>query len=77
MRFSENVRELESSATMAIATLCRALRAEGREVIDLSAGEPDFRTPDFASQAGSAAIVQGFTHYTPVPGLPLTNTRWF
>jgi aspartate aminotransferase len=70
MQVSENVRELESSATMAIATLCRALRAEGREVIDLSAGEPDFRTPDFASQAGIAAIVQGFTHYTPVAGLP-------
>ncbi|MGH7504325.1 MAG: pyridoxal phosphate-dependent aminotransferase [Longimicrobiales bacterium] len=70
MHVSENVREIESSATIAVATLCRALKAEGREVIDLSAGEPDFRTPDFAAQAGIAAIVQGFTHYTPVAGLP-------
>jgi aspartate aminotransferase len=70
MQVSENVRELEPSATIAVATLCRTMKAEGREVIDLSAGEPDFRTPDFASQAGIAAIVQGFTHYTPVPGTP-------
>lgn len=69
MRFSENVRELQPSATLAIASLCRSLRDEGREVIDLSAGEPDFRTPDFAAQAGIAAIVQGFTQYTPVPGM--------
>jgi aspartate aminotransferase len=70
MQVSENVRELEPSATMAVSALCRTMKAEGREVIDLSAGEPDFRTPDFAAQAGIAAIVQGFTHYTPVPGTP-------
>lgn len=69
MRFSENVRELQPSATLSIASLCRVMRDAGREVIDLSAGEPDFRTPDFAAQAGIAAIVQGFTHYTPVAGL--------
>jgi aspartate aminotransferase len=67
---SENVRGLEPSATLAIATLCKTRRAEGREVIDLSAGEPDFRTPDFAAQAGIAAILQGFTHYTAVGGIP-------
>jgi aspartate aminotransferase len=72
MHFSENVRELQPSATLAIATLCKSMREQGREVIDLSAGEPDFRTPDFAAQAGIAAIVQGFTQYTAVSGmLPL------
>lgn len=70
MRFSENVRELQPSATLAVAGLCKAMRDAGQEVIDLSAGEPDFRTPDFAAQAGIAAIVQGFTQYTPVAGLP-------
>ena len=40
-----------------VAALCRTMKAEGRDVIDLSAGEPDFRTPDFAAQAGIAAIV--------------------
>src|SRR5216117_1771509 len=69
MEFSENVRGIEGSATLAIAALCRELRAQGREVIDLGAGEPDFRTPEFASAAGMAAIEQGFTQYTPVPGI--------
>jgi len=65
---SENVRELQPSATLAVAALCRQLKAAGRDIIDLSTGEPDFRTPEFAGQAGIAAIEQGFTHYTPVPG---------
>ncbi|HEX6133628.1 MAG TPA: pyridoxal phosphate-dependent aminotransferase [Longimicrobiales bacterium] len=49
--------------------MCRQLRASGKDVLDLSAGEPDFRTPEFAGQAGIAAIQQGFTQYTPVPGM--------
>lgn len=70
MHASENVRGIEGSATLAIAALCRELRAQGREVIDLGVGEPDFRTPDFISAAGIASIEQGFTQYTPVPGIP-------
>lgn len=54
---------------MAIAALCRALRAQGREVIDLGIGEPDFRTPEFVSAAGIASIEQGFTQYTPAAGI--------
>jgi aspartate aminotransferase len=69
MQFSENVRGIEASATLALAALCRDLRAQGREVIDLGVGEPDFRTPEFVSAAGIASIEQGFTHYTPVPGI--------
>jgi aspartate aminotransferase len=69
MEVSQNVRGIEGSATLAIAALCRELRAQGREVIDLGVGEPDFRTPEFVSAAGIAAIEQGFTHYTPVPGV--------
>ena len=69
MHLSDNVRGIEGSATLAIAALCRELRAQGREVIDLGVGEPDFRTPEFVSAAGIAAIEQGFTHYTPVPGV--------
>lgn len=70
MHLSSNVSSLAPSATIAVATLCKQLRAEGRDILDLSVGEPDFRTPDFAAQAGIAAIVQGFTHYTAVPGMP-------
>lgn len=70
MQLSDNVRALQPSATLAVTALCRDLRSAGRDVLDLSTGEPDFRTPEFASQAGIAAIEQGFTHYTPVPGTP-------
>ena len=69
MRVSDNIRELHPSATLAVAALCRQMKASGEDVLDLSAGEPDFRTPDFASQAGISAIEQGSTHYPPVPGI--------
>ena len=70
MHGSQNVQGLEGSATLAIAALCRELRAQGREVIDLGVGEPDFRTPEFVAAAGIASIEQGFTQYTPVAGVP-------
>lgn len=70
MELGPNIRDLQPSATMAVSALARALKAQGRDIIDLGAGEPDFRTPDFAAQAGIASIVQGFTHYTPPAGLP-------
>ncbi|HEX7049682.1 MAG TPA: pyridoxal phosphate-dependent aminotransferase [Longimicrobiales bacterium] len=70
MRLSPNVEGLEPSATLAVAARARQLLAEGRDIVNLSAGEPDFRTPDFIGQAGIAAIQGGQTHYTPVPGLP-------
>jgi aspartate aminotransferase len=69
MPFSTNVSELEGSATLAVTALCRRLRAQGRDVLDLSAGEPDFRTPNFAAEAGTAAIEQGYTQYAPVAGI--------
>jgi aspartate/methionine/tyrosine aminotransferase len=70
MQLSDNVRDLHPSATLAVAARCKEMRNAGRDVLDLSTGEPDFRTPEFASQAGIAAINEGFTHYTPVPGTP-------
>lgn len=69
MRLSENVRQIEPSGTIAIAALCRELRAKGRDVIDLGVGEPDFRTPDFIAEAGITSIQQGMTQYPPVPGI--------
>ncbi|MGH7468746.1 MAG: pyridoxal phosphate-dependent aminotransferase [Longimicrobiales bacterium] len=70
MQVSENVRQIEGSSTLAIAALCRELRAKGRDVIDLGVGEPDFRTPEFIAQAGIASIEEGMTQYTPVAGIP-------
>jgi aspartate aminotransferase len=70
MQVSENVRELQPSATLAIATRAKELRAQGKNVIDLSAGEPDFATPEFIGRGGIGAIEQGFTKYTAVAGIP-------
>lgn len=69
-RKSDNVRDLKPSATLAVAARARELAAAGADVIDLSAGEPDFDTPGFASDAGIAAIRAGQTRYTAAAGLP-------
>jgi aspartate aminotransferase len=67
---SANVAAIRESATIAVSARARALRAAGRQVIDLGAGEPDFPTPDFIREAGKAAIDAGHTRYTPVEGIP-------
>lgn len=69
---SSNIALLRESATIAVSQRAKALKAEGRAIIDLGAGEPDFDTPAFIREAGKAAIDQGHTHYTPTEGiLPL------
>jgi len=70
MSFSANVEKLQPSATMAVSTLAKRLRAEGRDVIDLSAGEPDFDTPEWIAQAAVDGIRAGKTRYTPPAGVP-------
>lgn len=69
MVFSPNVSRLEPSATIAISSLAKKLRAEGRDIINLSAGEPDFDTPSALSEAAIEAIRRGLTRYTPAAGL--------
>jgi aspartate aminotransferase len=69
---STNIAELRESATIAASTRAKALRAAGRPVIDLGAGEPDFPTPAFVMSAAHAALDAGATRYTQVEGiLPL------
>jgi aspartate aminotransferase len=70
MHFSANVQKLKPSATIAVSTLAKKLAAEGRDIINLSAGEPDFDTPAFISHAGIDGIREGRTRYTPPAGLP-------
>jgi aspartate/methionine/tyrosine aminotransferase len=70
MTFSANISRLQPSATIAVSTLARKLRAEGRDIVDLSAGEPDFPTPEWIRQAAIQGIHDGMTRYTPAPGLP-------
>lgn len=69
---SPNVAEIRESATIAVSQRAKALKAAGREVIDLGAGEPDFDTPEPIRRAAQAAIDRGATRYTAVEGiLPL------
>jgi aspartate aminotransferase len=69
---STNIAELRESATIAASARAKALRAAGRPVIDLGAGEPDFSTPAFVMSAAHRALDAGATRYTQVEGiLPL------
>lgn len=70
MQFSANVEKLKPSATIAVSTLAKQLIAEGRDILDLSAGEPDFDTPAFISERAIAGIQDGRTRYTPPSGMP-------
>jgi aspartate aminotransferase len=70
MHFSQNVEKLKPSATIAVSTLAKKLAAEGRDIINLSAGEPDFDTPGFISEAAVQGIRDGRTRYTPPAGVP-------
>jgi len=70
IRFSENVAELKPSATITLASRVRELIAEGRDIINLTAGEPDFATPAFIAEAGKRAIDEGRTRYTAAAGIP-------
>ena len=70
MNYSENISRLQPSATMAVSSLAKRLAAEGRDIINLSAGEPDFDTPDWIADAAIEGIRAGRTRYTPAAGLP-------
>lgn len=70
MTFSPNIDRLEPSATIRVSSLAKELRARGRSIIDLSAGEPDFPTPGWIRDAAVTAVNDGATRYTPTPGLP-------
>ncbi len=65
---AERLDRISASQTIAIATKARALKAAGRDIISLSAGEPDFDTPQFVKDAAIAAIQAGETKYTDVSG---------
>jgi len=63
-------RRIEESATLAITAKAARMKAAGRDVVSLGAGEPDFPTPPPIAAAGIRAIEQGNTRYTPAPGVP-------
>ena len=67
---SASLARVKPSATLAVTALARKLKAEGRDIIGLGAGEPDFDTPDNIREAAIAAIRAGETRYTDVDGTP-------
>lgn len=68
LEFSSRLNNMEESATLAMSRLSRELKAQGKDIISLSLGEPDFHTPQFIKDAAVKAMNDNFTTYTPVPG---------
>jgi aspartate aminotransferase len=69
-RFARRLDQVSVSATLKVAAEAERLRRAGFDVVDFSAGEPDFPTPPHVKQAGKAAIDANFTRYTVAPGIP-------
>jgi aspartate aminotransferase len=67
-KLSEKILSIEESATLAMARKSREMRESGKEIINLSLGEPDFNTPSFIKEAAKKAIDENYSKYTPVPG---------
>ena len=65
---SDRINGLPASQTLAMAAKARELREEGKNIIGLSLGEPDFTTPDFIKDAAIDAINENYNSYTPVNG---------
>ncbi len=70
MELSRRVQAIKESPTLAVTARAARLKAEGRDIIGLGAGEPDFDTPQHIKDAAKEAIDSGFTKYTPVSGIP-------
>ncbi len=68
--FSKRIEVLEPSLTIAISSLAKELKAQGKDILSFSAGEPDFDTPKAIKKAAIEAINSGFTRYTAVAGIP-------
>jgi len=67
---TNRINTLSESITIAVSTLAQELKAEGKDILSFSAGEPDFDTPRVIKDAAIAAIESGFTKYTAVDGIP-------
>lgn len=73
MSLAKRMARLGTETAFEVLARARALEAQGRDVIHLEIGEPDFDTPRNIVEAGAAALRSGWTHYTPANGLPETR----
>ena len=65
---SDRIKSMSTSATLAMAAKARELRTQGKDIIGLSLGEPDFNIPDFIKEAAKAAVDANYSSYSPVDG---------
>ncbi|XPV76433.1 MAG: pyridoxal phosphate-dependent aminotransferase [Desulfovibrio sp.] len=70
MRISARMQSIKPSATLAINARAQELQAQGKEIVSLAVGQPDFGTPEHVIAAAKQALDDGHTRYTPVPGTP-------
>ncbi|MFA7688385.1 MAG: pyridoxal phosphate-dependent aminotransferase [Moheibacter sp.] len=70
MQLSSRLQKLQPPATIAMTQKAREYKAQGKDVISLSIGEPDFDTPDFIKEAAKVAIEENYSHYPPISGYP-------
>lgn len=70
MKYAQRMKRLGTESAFEVLARARALEAQGKEVIHLEIGEPDFKTPDYICDAAIQAIRDGYTHYNPSPGYP-------
>jgi len=70
LAISNRAKNIKPSATLSISALAKQLMREGKDLIDLSIGEPDFDTPEFIKEAAKKALHDGMTKYTPTDGMP-------
>jgi len=69
-RLTKRMEHCEEAATLKIAARAMMLRSQGKQIVSLSTGEPDFPTPDNIKHAAIRAIEQNFTKYTSAEGMP-------
>ena len=68
-RLAQRLKKINPSSTLVITSKAKKLKMEGEDIVNFSAGEPDFDTPDFIKDAAIAALKSGFTKYTPTTGI--------
>ena len=69
MKFAHRMAELGTETAFEVLARAKALEAQGKEIIHLEIGEPDFTTPAYIIEAAHKALADGYTHYTPAPGI--------
>ena len=70
MKIAERMQDLGSEMAFEVLAKAKALEEQGRDIVHLEIGEPDFDTPSHIIEAGIKAIREGYTHYGPTAGLP-------